>query len=170
MSDPGPEIAFHAGEGGGAPDRAALARDLARLAAEFPRRLSRVDVLLVGDAEMARLHGVHSGVAETTDVLSFPAHDERDPGCPVEVDLVVSTEVAAREAAERGHPVEQEILLYVVHGTLHACGYRDDSPESAAAIHAEEDRILAAAGIGPTYARGRVGPEAPDAGDRGSRA
>ena len=62
------------------------------------------------------------------------------------------TDVAARESAARGHATEREILLYAVHGTLHACGYRDDSEESFRAIHAEEDRILTAGGMGSVYA------------------
>lgn len=163
MSAPEAEIAFHAGPGASrAVDRAALAAALVGLVRHFPRPIARIDVLLVGDAEMDRLHLRHSGIAGTTDVLSFPGHDTEDPAAPVEADLVVSTDVATREAAPRGHPVEREILLYAVHGTLHACGYRDDAPEAAAAIHAEEDRILAAGGVGATYARPAGGPSRAD--------
>ena len=154
MSHASPEVAFHAGAGC-APtiDRTRLARDLAALLAHFPRSVARVDVELLGDEAMAAAHRRYMAIDGTTDVMSFPAHDERDPGAAVEADLMISTEVAAREAAARGHAVEREILLYAVHGTLHACGYRDDTEESFRAIHAEEDRILTAGGLGPVYAR-----------------
>jgi len=149
------EVAFHLGEGGDvALDRTALAHAFTALIAHFPRMVVRVDVLLVGDDAMDAAHRRAMSIAGTTDVMSFPAHDEADPAAAVEVDLIVCTDVAAREAAARGHPVAHEILLYTVHGTLHACGFRDDTEAAAAAIHAEEDRILRAGGIGSVYARG----------------
>jgi rRNA maturation RNase YbeY len=152
LSGQGPTVAFHAGAGcAEALDRAALARAMQLLIPHFPRAVARVDAMLVGDAAMDEAHRRYSGVEGTTDVLSFPAHDEADASSAVEVDLIISTDVAAREAAARGHDVVREVLLYAVHGTLHACGFRDDTEESAAAIHAEEDRILSACGIGPVY-------------------
>lgn len=155
-----PAIAFHRGEGcPAAIDLAALARDLALLAPHFPRTLARVDVLVVGDDAMDALHRRYMGIAGTTDVMSFPAHDEADPAAPVEADLVVCADVAVREAAARGHSRDREILLYAVHGTLHACGFRDDSEAEFARIHAEEDRILAAAGVGVVYARPSTEPK-----------
>ncbi|MFM7051623.1 MAG: rRNA maturation RNase YbeY [Planctomycetota bacterium] len=152
MSGDAPSVAFHAGDGcAPALDRAALARAMTTLLAHFPRRVARVDALLVGDEAMDAAHRRYSHVEGTTDVLSFPAHDASDAAAPVEVDLIISTDVAVREAAARGHDAAREVLLYAVHGTLHACGFRDDTDEAAAAIHAEEDRILSAGGFGPVY-------------------
>ena len=159
MSSASPAIAFHRGEGcPAAIDCTAIAGAFASLAQHFPRTLARVDVLLVGDEAMDAAHRRYMNIAGTTDVMSFPAHDESDPAAAVEADLIVCVDVAAREAAARGHAVDREILLYAVHGTLHACGYRDDSDAEAARIHAEEDRILATAGIGMVYARGPAEP------------
>ena len=36
-------------------------------------------------------------------------------------------------------------------GILHCAGYEDKSDEGFRAIHAEEDRILAAIGVGPVF-------------------
>jgi len=154
LSTAAPSVTFHAGEG--CPpslDRPRLAREFAALLAHFPKQVARVDAQLVGDAAMAAAHKRFMDIDGTTDVMSFPAHDEADSAAPVEADLFICTDVAAREAAARGHATEREILLYAVHGTLHACGYRDDTEESFRAIHAEEDRILTAGGLGPVYAR-----------------
>lgn len=160
MSAAAPSVTFHAGEG--CPpslDRPRLAREFAALLAHFPKRVARVDVQLVGDAAMAAAHKRFMDIDGTTDVMSFPAHDEADAGAPVEADLFISADVAAREAAARGHAGEREILLYAVHGTLHACGFRDDTEESFRAIHAEEDRILSAGGFGSVYASKQVSRE-----------
>ncbi len=160
MSAAAPSVTFHAGEG--CPpslDRPRLAREFAALLVHFPRQVARVDAQLVGDTAMAAAHKRFMDIDGTTDVMSFPAHDESDRTAPVEADLFICTDVAAREAAARGHATEREILLYAVHGTLHACGFRDDTEESFRAIHAEEDRILAAGGFGSVYASGQVSRE-----------
>ena len=160
MSSASSAIAFHRGEGcPAAIDPRALSRAFASLVPHFPRAIARVDALLVGDEAMDAAHRRYMIIAGTTDVMSFPAHDESDAAAAVEADLIVCVDVAAREAAARGHAVDREILLYAVHGTLHACGFRDDSEGEAARIHAEEDRILAAAGIGMVYAIPPAKPE-----------
>lgn len=153
MSAPTPVVTFHAGEG--CPpslDRSRLAREFTALLAHFPRRVARVDARVVGDHAMAVAHKRFMNLEGTTDVMSFPGHDQADASAAVEVDLLICSDVAAREAAARGHAIERELLLYAVHGTLHACGFRDDTDESFHAIHAEEDRILRAGGLGSVYA------------------
>lgn len=99
--------------------------------------VSRLSVRLVGDAEMDRLHQRHSGIAGTTDVLTFVECSE-----PIEADLAVCWDVAVREAAERGVSTRSEALLYCLHGLLHACGWDDAAPEQASKMRAEQDRIL----------------------------
>ncbi len=148
-----PSVEFHAGEGClAAVDRQALSTLMRALLPHFPQKVLRVDALLVGDAAMSALHQRYSGVQGTTDVLSFPGHDGAAVDGRIEVDLIISVEVAMREATLRGHAIEQEILLYAVHGTLHACGLTDDTEASALVIHAHEDRILCAGGFGSVYA------------------
>ena len=107
---------------------------------------------IVADAEMAGAHERWSGVPGTTDVLTF---DLREGGeGPLDVDLLLCADEAARQAEGRGFPVERELLLYLVHGVLHCLGYDDHNEADAARMHAEEDRLLEAAGVGVTYAAG----------------
>lgn len=153
MSAAAPSVTFHAGEGcPPSVDCARLARDFAALLVHFPKTVARVDARVLGDAAMSAAHRKFMDIDGTTDVMSFPAHDESDAAAEVEADLLIGAEVAVREASARGHSPEREILLYAVHGTLHACGFRDDTEASFAAIHAEEDRILTAGGLGSVYA------------------
>src|SRR5436853_6856400 len=68
---------------------------------------------------------------EPTDVLSFPLSD---PGSrKLEGDLAVGAEMAQAQAAARGHDVQAELALYVIHGLLHLCGYDDHEDEGRAA-------------------------------------
>src|SRR5262245_25750843 len=67
---------------------------------------------------------------EPTDVITFPYSSPR--AASLEGDIAISTETAIRAAEERGHSVADELVLYVIHGVLHLCGF-DDQDESACA-------------------------------------
>ncbi len=111
-----------------------------------------VRVKVVDDAVMAAAHQGFAGVAGTTDVLTFDLADEGSQ--ELDVDILVCADEAARQGAARGHPVERELLLYVIHGVLHCRGHDDHDPGAATKMHAEEDRILEALGVGATFASG----------------
>lgn len=110
---------------------------------------SDVRIRVVDDAEMAGLHGRFSHDPTTTDVLTFSLGE----GACLDVDLYVCLDEAGRAAGARGHPVERELLLYIVHGVLHCLGHDDHDEAAAAAMHAREDEVLTAIGVGATYAR-----------------
>lgn len=112
--------------------------------------VGEVRARVVGDDEMADSHRRWSGVAGTTDVLTFDLREDRTG--PLDVDLLVCADEARRQAEARGFPVERELLLYIVHGVLHCLGFDDHDEAAAARMHAEEDRLLEAAGVGATYA------------------
>jgi probable rRNA maturation factor len=118
-----------------------------------------VRVRIVGDGEMARAHGQYAGEGGTTDVLTFDLRGEAARTThDLDTDILVCFDEASRQASARGHAVSRELLLYIVHGVLHCLGHDDHDPAAAARMHAEEDRVLAALGVGPVYARKEVRP------------
>ncbi len=112
---------------------------------------------IVADEAMAAAHLKYSNIPGTTDVLTFDLRD--DDSDALDVDLWVCVDEARRQAADRGHTVERELLLYILHGILHCLGYDDHSEEDHRAMHAEEDRILTAIGVGITYGSTAEGAE-----------
>ncbi len=77
---------------------------------------------------------------EPTDVLSFPLSD---PGAKKRAgELVLGAEVARAQAEERGHDVQAELALYVIHGLLHLCGHDDHSPADRQAMRQRERHYL----------------------------
>ena len=106
-------------------------------------RDAELSVALVGDEEMTALNGRFLGRAEVTDVLAFPYSAE---GEPLAGEVVVNAELAAREAAGRGHGAREELLLYLVHGLLHLLGYDDHSAPDRRRMRRREAEVLAAAG------------------------
>lgn len=126
-----------------------LERQATRAIAEIGAR-GEVRVRVMDDSVMAAAHVGFAGVEGTTDVLTFDLADGED----LDVDILVCVDEAARQGAARGHSVERELLLYIIHGVLHCRGHDDHDPVAAAKMHAEEDRILEALGVGATYAPG----------------
>ena len=68
----------------------------------------------------------------------------------LEGELIVSTETALREAATHGWSPHDEVLLYVVHGLLHLCGYDDLTDEARPAMRVREREVLAGWQLIPT--------------------
>lgn len=75
-----------------------------------------------------------------TDVLSFPLSEPDDEVSAG--DLIISIDTARRVATEYGCPLAQELLLYVIHGSLHLVGLDDSTPEQAAEMRRWEGTFL----------------------------
>ncbi len=133
------------------------ARMLGRLADQAAAQLDargEVRIKIIDDREMSRAHEQYKDVPGTTDVLTFDLRDSADD--PLDTDLLICIDEAARQADQHGHTVEKELLLYIVHGLLHCLGYDDQDPASAALMHQREDEILVAIGAGAVYAPGEA--------------
>lgn len=91
-----------------------------------------VEIALVSDRVIARVHRRFLNVPGATDVITF-AHGE----------LVVSAATAARQARELGEIVEREVVRYIVHGLLHLNGHEDADAADAAAMWRVQERIVA---------------------------
>lgn len=112
-----------------------------------------LSVAIVDDATIADLHARYLHIDGPTDVLSFDLSDEADDPHERGIDgeVVVSYDTARREARARGLTLRAELLRYVIHGTLHLLGHRDDTPRRRAGMRRVEDEVLES--LGPTPAR-----------------
>jgi probable rRNA maturation factor len=84
-----------------------------------------------------------------TDVLTFDLRDDPTE-CAIEGEIVISAETAARQALRFHATPAQELLRYVIHGTLHLSGYDDRRPGDRRRMRREENRVLA--GLRPAAA------------------
>jgi probable rRNA maturation factor len=114
------------------PSLRALKEFLARAQAAVGLR-GEVSVLLTSDAAMRKLNRQFRGKNKATDVLSFPAFDSqqnhernrrRTAG-----DLAISLEMACTQAATRGHSLETEIRILILHGLLHLKGFDHENDD-----------------------------------------
>lgn len=114
-----------------------------------------VSVAIVDDAEITRLNARFLGRSATTDCLSFDLSDAETPHADAvnsrTLELIVNGEMAAMQAALRGHSGEAELALYITHGLLHHFGFDDCTPRKARKMHLAEDTILQEFGYGLVY-------------------
>ncbi len=129
-------------------DIAWLQQNLTATFAQLPQPVERVAVRLVDDVVMAELHHRHLDIDGPTDVLTFASSG---PTEPVDVDLAIGVLEAARVAEHQPHDVTAEVLLYCLHGLLHVLGFDDHAESDFDRMHAREDEILRAIGVGALF-------------------
>lgn len=125
-------------------------------------RSGELAVAFVGKREMRRLHGRWLGEDCVTDVLTFDLQNEHSPRStrrsrsalfkstslspvlnrPVDGQIIICTAVARDEARRRRLAWTTELLLYVIHGCLHLCGYDDREPRQEKRMRREQSRLL----------------------------
>lgn len=110
-------------------------------------------VVITDDAEIAELNRIYRGVDAPTDVLAFADTGKTEVSIPFETspvyfgDIVISYPRAAEQARVYGHPVEEELLLLVIHGTLHLLGYDHEQASDKEEMWRIQNAALARLGI-----------------------
>ena len=94
--------------------------------------LEAVEVSLVDDSVIARVHEEFMDIAGATDVITFD-HGE----------IVISVETALKQAEEFGSSMMREVALYMTHGLLHLLGFDDREPGAAARMAETQEAIVA---------------------------
>jgi probable rRNA maturation factor len=94
------------------------------------RNLLELDVVLVSDRRIAQLHQKFMKILGATDVITFQ-HGE----------IVISVEMARRNARRFHSSTGEEIQLYIIHGLLHLLGFDDKVPEQARQMEATQTAI-----------------------------
>ncbi len=104
-------------------------------------RDAEISLAFVDNATIHQLNKRYLKHDEPTDVLSFPLGEA---GAKISGEIVVGMEVAVAEARRRGHHVQDELALYVIHGLLHLCSYDDKTEKQRKAIRGRERHYLKA--------------------------
>lgn len=103
-----------------------------------------IGIRVTEDAEIQHVNRTHLQHDYPTDVISF-GYLHQPPR--VEGELVVSAETAARTAVDLCWIAANELILYVVHGTLHLCGMDDQQPEARIEMRQAEMSVMQKLGI-----------------------
>jgi probable rRNA maturation factor len=106
-------------------------------------------VRITDDAAIHRVNVDHLGHDYPTDVISF---DYGSGEGRIDGEMIVSAETAERQASEGEWPVAHELMLYLVHGTLHIAGLDDRDAAERERMRAAEQRVLRSLGVEPIVA------------------
>lgn len=103
-----------------------------------------ISLAVVDDSSIHDINRKFLDHDEPTDVISFALEEEQGY---LEGEIVVSADTAARTAGELCIAPADELLLYVIHGSLHLVGHDDLTPEPRVAMRAAERKYLAEFGL-----------------------
>lgn len=73
-----------------------------------------------------------------TDIITF----NRNRGNRVQGDLAISMDRIVEHAKQQGVTLREEVLRVVVHGTLHLCGYDDQTDAEKSAMRILESKYM----------------------------
>jgi len=110
-------------------------------------------LVITDDAQVKELNRIYRGVDASTDVLAFSSTNEAGTFVPSAEaacylgDIVISYPRAFEQAAAYGHPVEEELLLLVVHGVLHLLGYDHERDSDREEMWRMQSAALVSLGI-----------------------
>jgi probable rRNA maturation factor len=90
-----------------------------------------VEITLLGEAVIAKVHGEFLDDPTPTDVITFE-HGE----------ILIGVPIAAANARKFRHPADHEVALCVIHGLLHLLGYDDLTEKEKVIMHARQEEIL----------------------------
>ena len=138
-------------ESGMEADEQGLVR-LARFALDRLRIHPQADlsILLVDEQTMADYHERFMDLPGSTDVMSFPMDELREPSDdeapPLGMlgDIVLCPAVTERQAAENGRQPDEEAEYLLIHGLLHLLGHDHAEPEEKAIMFGLNDKIIQA--------------------------
>jgi probable rRNA maturation factor len=138
---------------------AQAAQALAHVAPELANPRLSTSLIFAGDKDVQALNRDWRGKDKPTNVLSFPMLEREDllalaADGPPELlgDIALAFETCAREAGEKGVPLDHHAAHLIVHGLLHLAGHDHEvSPEDADAMEALEIKALALMGIQDPY-------------------
>ena len=90
-----------------------------------------VEIAVVDDETIARVHAEFLDDPSETDAITFPYGE-----------ILVSCDTAARYAREHGIDREDELFSYMVHGLTHLHGYLDYEPADRDALFAVQEPLV----------------------------
>ena len=92
---------------------------------------AEVEITLLGEAAIAKVHGEFLDDPTPTDVITFE-HGE----------ILIGVPIAAANARKFRHPSDHEVALCAIHGLLHLLGYDDLTEKEKVIMHARQEEIL----------------------------
>ena len=119
---------------------------LTKLAGRILQSVGEPEALLsleiVGDVRMRRLNRLFRQRDTTTDVLAFATREGPGPPSALLGDVVISLPQALRQSRRHQRGVDFELVVLLIHGILHLCGYDHERSEQEARRMSRRERAV----------------------------
>lgn len=122
---------------------------------------SEVSVTLLDNEGIREVNKEHRNIDSPTDVLSFPLvemHEgtiisnvgdyDLDEDTILLGDILVSLEMAQKQADEYQHSIKRELAFLITHGVYHLLGYDHQDEESEKLMIGKQEEVLKEMGLG----------------------
>ena len=83
-------------------------------------------LVFLNDRQMHRYNKKYRKRDSSTDVLSFPVNEMVEDHYYIG-DILISMQMTAKQAKEKGHSMYRELQILLLHGMLHLLGYDHES-------------------------------------------
>ena len=97
-----------------------------------------IGVIFVDMEEICKLHDQFFNDPSPTDCITIPIDPDKDSGYQYLGDIYICADTAALECNHHNVTYEQELILYVIHATLHLLGYDDLEDDDRIIMKAKE--------------------------------
>ncbi|MEA3485735.1 MAG: rRNA maturation RNase YbeY [Candidatus Aerophobetes bacterium] len=114
---------------------------------EMVDKNKEVSIVLVNNAKIRQLNERFHKVKKVTDVLAFSLGDEFISTKDLLGEVAISVDTALKQAKDRRHSLEEELVLLTIHGILHLLDYNDEDERERKIMQAEERKILTSLGM-----------------------
>ncbi|MCV3215183.1 rRNA maturation RNase YbeY [Plectonema radiosum NIES-515] len=121
----------------------------------YQKSIYEIGLRLTDDAEIQALNAQYRHQDKPTDVLSFatlevdfPQSQEISGAMPLYLgDIVISVDMAKRQAQQQGHSLATELAWLAAHGLLHLLGWDHPDEETEMRMLKQQGILLKAIGI-----------------------
>ena len=108
-----------------------IARSILKI---LKKRNIELEIVFLSDMAIKPFNRKYKHSNRATDVLSFDLDS-----CG---QILISSDMALRNSRIFNTPLEEELVLYVIHGILHLFGYDDEKPKDRLKMFKKQDSIL----------------------------
>ena len=126
-------------------------KEVEELSLHALRRLGRrgggeANIIFVDNSDIKKLNKKYKSSNITTDVLCFSFFEEmpfRNIWEGFKADIYISSDKAFTNSKKYKTDYKSELYIYVIHGILHMCGFKDNTLDSRKKMDKMQEEILA---------------------------
>jgi rRNA maturation RNase YbeY len=106
--------------------------------AGYSKRVGDIACVFCSDKEILRINNLYLNHDYYTDIITFDYSEENF----ISGDLFISPETVKSNSEKFGTDYQEELYRVIIHGILHLCGLKDESPEEEKIMRQKENEAL----------------------------